>query len=162
MRKGRKTVSRAGARRFRQLSSPVRHLRAPIILTVVVVRCGSPQIQLNQQRTRLETGDRSGAWGAGPGRARQSVQSSLKNVYGTAVFRLPGLAAVVQSRAGLKTDGTDDCEAWLGLAFQCPWCRESPKSARCSAPRPRVSGPWINPYTTLSLPLHLYPQQCSP
>jgi len=80
MRKGRKTVSRAGARRFRQLSSPVRHLRAPIILTVVVVRCGSPQIQLNQQRTRLETGDRSGAGGAGPGRARQFVQSSLKKV----------------------------------------------------------------------------------
>jgi len=108
MGKGRKTVSRAGARTFGQLSSPVRHLRAPIILTVVVVRCGSPQIQLNQQRTRFETGDRSGAGGA-----RQSVQSSLKNVYGTAVFRLPGLAAVAQSRAGLKTDGTDDCEACL-------------------------------------------------
>jgi len=51
--------------------------------------------------------------GAGPGRAQQSVQSLLKNVYGTAVFRLPGLAAVVQSRAGLKTDGTDGCEACI-------------------------------------------------
>ena len=30
-----------------------------------------------------------------------------------AVFRLQGLAAIVQSRAGLKTDRTDDCEAWL-------------------------------------------------
>ena len=68
-------------------------------------------MQRNQQRTHPETGDRSGAGGAGPGRARQSVQSSLKNVYGTAVFRLPGLAAVVQSRAGPKTDGTEDCEA---------------------------------------------------
>ena len=66
---------------------------------------------MNQQRTHPETGDRSGAWGAGPARARQSVRSSLKNVNGTAVFRLPGLAAVVQSRAGLKTDETDDCEA---------------------------------------------------
>jgi len=114
MGEGRKTVSQAGARRLSQLSPRVRHLRTPVVLTVIVVRCGSPQIQLNQQRTRPETGGRSGAGGAGPGRARQSVQPLLKNVYGTAVFRLSGLAAVVQSRAGLKTDGTDgtdDCEA---------------------------------------------------
>ena len=104
---------------IQQLSSLVRHLQAPIILKVVVVHCGSPQIELNQQRSRPETGDRSGAGGAEPGWAWQSVQSSPKNAYGTAVFRLLGLAAVAQSRAGLKTEGTDDCEAWM--------CTQHPK-----------------------------------
>jgi len=48
----------------------------------------------------------------GPGQARQSVQSSLKNVYRTAILWLRGLAAIVASRAGFRMDGTDDCEAW--------------------------------------------------
>jgi hypothetical protein len=76
----------------------------------LLVVLAPPQIQLKQQRTRPGTG--VGGVGAGPGRAPQSVQSSLKNIYGTAVLRLPGLAATVESRAGLRTDGTDYCEAW--------------------------------------------------
>jgi len=107
----------------------------PIILTVVVVRCGPPQTELNQQRTRPETGGWSGAGGAGPGGAWQSVQSSLKNIYGMAVFRLPGLAAVVQSRAGLKTDGTDDCEA----------CSTQPSPTNIVAQLPAVVIPGHNP-----------------
>ena len=68
------------------------------------------------------------------GRARQSVQSSLKNVYGTAVFRLPGLAAVVQPRAGLKTDGTDGCEACLR-----PIAVGAPTTLRACSPSGRLS-----------------------
>ena len=74
MREGRKTVSQAGAWRLRQLSPPVRHLRTPVVLTVIVVRIGPPQIQPNQQRTRPETGGRSGAGGrARPGPAVRPV-----------------------------------------------------------------------------------------
>jgi hypothetical protein len=94
-----------------------------------VVRRGSPEIQLNKHRTRTETpetGDRGTGFGRG-GRARQSVQSSLKNVYGTAVLRLPGLAAIVQSRAGLKMDETDDCG---------PWCFRSRRRTSVPVPVP--------------------------
>jgi hypothetical protein len=59
-------------------------------------------------------------WGGGPGRGPQSVPSSLKNIYGTAALRLPGLAAILQSRARLRMDRTDYCEAWQGPA-EDPW-----------------------------------------
>ena len=41
------------------------------------------------------------------------VTHQYPSLTGMGVFRLQGLAAVVQSPAGLKTDRTDDCKAWL-------------------------------------------------
>ena len=75
---------------------------------VVVLCCSSPQLQPNQWHTHSEAEDR----GQG-GCTWQPFWSWLKNIYGMVICTLPGLAAVVQSLAELKTDGADDSKSCL-------------------------------------------------